>query len=385
LSETLSVSGALLLKVFGAEESEAKRVEQKSREIMDLSVRQALIGRWFKLMMGCLENAGPALIWGVGGYLFIRGEIQLGTLVVSAALLKKLYSPASNLAGVYVDLVTSYAYFDRIFAVLDMKPAIEDRPGARAISNVRGAVSLHHVSFGYQAEEPVLQDIDLEILPGQCVALVGPSGAGKSTLAALIARLYDPSNGVITLEGIDIRDITQKSLRAKIGVVSQDTFLFNTTILENLRFGRPEASEDEIVAAAQTAQIHEFIERLAEGYQTVVGDRGYRLSGGERQRLAIARAILRDPRILILDEATSSLDSHNEALIQKALEALLKNRTSLVIAHRLSTVRNADVIVVLSEGRILDRGRHETLLAKGGLYAQLCEQQFGNKSLQVVH
>src|SRR4030095_16030572 len=207
---------------------------------------------------------------------------------------------------------------------------------------------------------------------------------GKSTLGALIARLYDPSSGVITLEGIDLRDISQKSLRAQIGVVSQDTFLFNTTILENLRFGRPQASPEEIVAAAQTAQIHEFIDKLPLGYQTVVGDRGYRFSGGERQRLAIARAILRDPRILILDEATSSLDSHNEALIQKALEALLKNRTSLVIAHRLSTVRNADVIVVLSEGRILDRGRHEMLLDKGGLYARLCEQQFGNDRAALV-
>ena len=384
LSETLSVSGALLLKVFGAEESEAQRVEQKSREIMDLSVRQALIGRWFKLMMGFLENAGPALIWGFGGYLFIRGEIQLGSLVVSAALLKKLYSPATNLAGVYVDLVTSYAYFERIFAVLDLKPAIQDRPGAKAISNVRGAVSLQQVSFAYHAEEPVLHDVDLDILPGECVALVGPSGAGKSTLAALIARLYDPSSGAVTLEGIDIRDISLKSLRSQLGVVSQDTFLFNTTILENLRFGRPGASREGIIAAAQTAQIHEFIERLPEGYETVVGDRGYRLSGGERQRLAIARAILRDPRILILDEATSSLDSQNEALIQKALEALLKNRTSLVIAHRLSTVRNADVIVVLSEGRILDRGRHETLLAKGGLYARLCEQQFGNSDSAAV-
>ena len=190
------------MKVFSAEESQAKRVEQKSREIMDLSLRQTLIGRWFKLMMGFLENAGPALIWGVDGYLFIRGEIQLGTLVVSASLLKKLYGPATNLAGVYVDLVTSYAYFDRIFAVLDLKPAIQDRPGARAISNVQGAVSLRHVSFAYHPGEPVLQDINLEIRPGVCVALVGPSGAGKSTLAALIARLYDPSSGVITLDGI---------------------------------------------------------------------------------------------------------------------------------------------------------------------------------------
>src|SRR5207249_10931543 len=199
----------------------------------------------------------------------------------------------------------------------------------------------------------------------------------KSTLAALVARLYDPTDGAITLDGVDIRHISLRSLRAQIGVVSQDTYLFNTTILENLRYGRPEAGMEQIVAAAQAAQIHEFIEHLPEGYQTMVGERGYRLSGGERQRVAIARAILRDPRILILDEATSSLDSHNEGLIQRAFDALMKNRTSLVIAHRLSTVRNADVIAVLSAGRILDRGRHESLLAKGGLYAKLCEEQFG--------
>jgi ATP-binding cassette, subfamily B, bacterial len=380
LSETLSVSGALLLKVFGAEEAEARRVEQKSREIMDLSLQQALIGRWFKLLMGFLENAGPALIWGVGGWLLIRGEIRLGALVASAALLKKLYTPASSLAGVYVELVTSYAYFDRIFAVLDLEPAIKDRAGAKEIAMVRGGVRFHDVSFAYTAGEPVLQGIDLEMPPGKCVALVGPSGSGKSTLAALIARLYDPSKGRITLDEVDVRDISLKSLRAQIGVVSQDTFLFNTTIFENLRYGRPEASREQIVAAAQAAQIHEFIERLPQGYNTVVGDRGYRLSGGERQRVAIGRAILRNPKILILDEATSSLDSHNEALIQSALNALLKNRTSLVIAHRLSTVRSADLIAVLEKGKIADRGGHEELLAKGGLYARLCEEQFGGAS-----
>jgi len=377
LSETLSVSGALLVKVFGAEEAEAKRVQQKSREIMELSLQQALIGRWFKLLTGFFENAGTALIWGAGGYLFLRGNFQLGSLVASAAYLKKLSTPASNLAGVYVDLVTSYAYFDRIFLVLDQEPAIKDQPGARELASVQGTVSFRNMTFAYSPGQPVLRDINLEIPAGRCVALVGPSGSGKSTLSALVARLYDPTQGMVTLDGVDLREISLKSLRAQIGVVSQETFLFNTTIMENLRYGRPEARRDEIVAAAQAAQIHDFIEKLPQGYETIVGDRGYRLSGGERQRVAIARAILRDPTILILDEATSSLDSHNEALIQTAFDALMKNRTCLVIAHRLSTVRNADVIAVLDDGAIVDRGRHEDLLKKGGLYAQLCEEQFG--------
>jgi ATP-binding cassette subfamily B protein len=375
LSETLSVSGALLLKVFGTEEVEARRVEDKAREVMTLSLRQALIGRWFRLMMSLLENSGPALIWGIGGYLVLGGFVPLGTVVASAALLNKMYGPATKLAGVYVELVTSYAYFDRIFAVLDREPAIKDRPGARDIGTARGDVSFRGVSFAYKPGEPVLEGIDVAVASGERLALVGASGAGKSTIAALVARLYDPSEGAVLLDGVDLRDITLKSLRAQIGVVSQDTFLFHTSILENLRYGRPEATRDEVIAAAKAAQIYALIERLPEGFDTQVGDRGYRLSGGERQRVAIARAILRDPRILILDEATSALDSHNEALVQQALDTLMKNRTSIVIAHRLSTVRNADIIAVLDAGRIVERGRHEELLAKGGLYVKLCREQ----------
>jgi ATP-binding cassette subfamily B protein len=375
LSETLSVSGALLLKVFGTEEAEARRVEDKAREVMNLSLRQALIGRWFRLMMSVLESCGPALIWGLGGYLYLRGGVELGTLVASAALLQKMNSPATKLAGVYVDLVTSYAYFDRIFAVLDREPSIKDRPGARDIEKARGDLWFRNVSFSYRPDEPVLEDIDVAVASGERLALVGASGAGKSTIAALIARLYDPTEGAILLDGVDLRDITLKSLRAQIGVVSQDTFLFHTSIFENLRYGRPEATHDEVVAAARAAQIYSLIERLPDGFETQVGDRGYRLSGGERQRVAIARAILRDPRILILDEATSALDSFNEALVQQALDTLMKGRTSIVIAHRLSTVRNADIIAVLDSGRIVERGRHEELLARNGLYVKLCREQ----------
>jgi ATP-binding cassette subfamily B protein len=379
LSETLSVSGALLLKVFGTEDVEAARVESKSREIMRLSLRQATVGRWFKLLLRLLENMGPLLLWGVGGFLVMRGEMKLGTLVASGAVLKKLYPPASALVTVYADLVTSTAYFERIFAVLDLEPAIKDAPDATPLSRVRGALSFKGVGFAYPLGPPVLHDLDLEIEAGQCVALVGPSGAGKSTLAALVARLYDPSSGSLALDGLDLRRIRLKDLRAQIGVVTQETFLFHTTLRDNLRYSRPDADDEAVIAAARAAQLHEVACALPEGYDTVVGDRGFRLSGGERQRVAIARAILRDPRILILDEATSALDSQNELLIQAALEPLLRERTSLVIAHRLSTIRNADLIVVLHHGRIVGRGRHHELLAANGLYATLYREQFGTE------
>ncbi|HEX4999927.1 MAG TPA: ABC transporter ATP-binding protein, partial [Terriglobia bacterium] len=273
LSETLSVSGALLLKIFGTEEMEARRVEDKAREVMTLSLRQALIGRWFRLMMSILESSGPALIWGIGGWLYLGGGVPLGTLVASAALLRNLYGPATKLAGVYVELITSYAYFDRIFAVLDREPAIQDRPGARDIGHAEGALSFRGVSFSYQQGEPVLEDIRIDVAPGQRLALVGASGAGKSTIAALVARLYDPTEGAVLLDGVDLRDITLKSLRAQIGVVSQDTFLFHTSIFENLRYGRPEATREDVIAAARAAQIYSLIERLPEGFDTPVGDR----------------------------------------------------------------------------------------------------------------
>jgi len=378
LSETLSISGVLLLKVFGTEDAEAKRVEEKSREIMDLSLRQALVGRWFKLLLGFLSNAGPVAIWSLGGYLVLHGEMKLGTLVASAAAARKLYAPAGGLATLHADLVTSYACFDRVFAVLDLKPAIADGPDAVSLSEVRGALSFKRVTFAYGSGTEVLRDLDFDIAPGQMVALVGPSGAGKSTLAALVARLFDPTSGTIALDGVDLRRIQLKSLRAQIGVVSQETFLFNTSIRENLRYGRPGATDEEVVAAAKSAELHDFVSSLPAGYDTVVGERGYALSGGERQRVAIGRVILRDARLLVLDEATSALDSRNEGLIQAALERLMVGRTSLVIAHRLSAVRNADLIVVLDRGRIVERGRHDDLLAGNGLYAGLHRQQSGS-------
>jgi len=375
LLETLSVSGALLLKVFGTEKKEARRLKAQARELMEVSLRHNLVGRWFQMLMKLFEELGPVMVWAAGGWLVVRGDVQLGTIVAFVALLRKLYSPASDLAGVHVDVVTSYAYFDRIFAVLDLEPAIRNAPDAIRLPEIDGGVTLRGVSFSYRPEEPLLRDIDLDIAPGERVALVGPSGAGKSTLAALVPRLYDPTEGAVLVDGHDVRGVRLKSLRSHIGVVTQQTYLFHASILDNLRYARPDAPLEEVAQAARAAQIHDFIAGLPDGYETIVGERGYRLSGGEQQRLAIARALLKNPKILILDEATSSLDATNEALIQAALDRLLVGRTSLIVAHRLATIRKADRIVVLDRGRIVEIGGHSELLAKGGLYASLCRQQ----------
>jgi ATP-binding cassette subfamily B protein len=384
LMETLSVSGALLLKVFGTEKLETRRLKAKAGELMALSLRHNLVGRWFNMLMKLFEDLGPALVYGFGGYLIIQGEMPLGTVIAFVALQRKLYSPASDLAGVHVDVVTSYAYFDRIFAVLDLEPAIRNDPDAIRLDETNGAITFDHVSFSYGSDDKTLQNIHIDIAPGECIAIVGPSGAGKTTLAALIPRLYDPTEGALLVDGHDVRKIKLKSLRSHIGIVTQETYLFHASILENLRYARPDATPEEVEEAARAAQIHDFIAALPDSYATIVGERGYRLSGGERQRLAIARAILKDPKILILDEATSSLDSSNETLIQAALEPLLSGRTSLVIAHRLSTIRKADRIIVLERGHVVELGTHDELLATGRLYAKLHREQFGYQEPQHV-
>ncbi len=377
LMETLSVSGVLLIKVFGTRKRETRRLRDKALELQAASLRQNLAGRWFQMLMKLFEDLGPAMVYGVGGYLVIRGELGLGTVLAFVALLKKLYAPASDLASVHVDLVTSYGYFERVFAVLDLEPAIEDAPGAIALEHVEGTLKFEDVSFGYGAHGATLSHIDLEIAAGESLAVVGPSGAGKSTLAALVLRLYDPQSGRILLDGHDYRDLKLATLRRHIAVVSQDTYLFHASIADNLRYARPEATQLELEAAARTAQIHEFLCRLPQGYQTIVGERGYRLSGGERQRLAIARAVLANPTILILDEATSSLDAENERSIQAALAPVLAGRTSLIIAHRLSTIQHAKRIVLLQDGKIAEVGDHRSLIEQRGPYARLFAEQAG--------
>jgi ATP-binding cassette subfamily B protein len=289
--------------------------------------------------------------------------------------MKRLYTPASELAGVHVDLLTSYAYFDRVFAVLDRTPSIRNDQAATLLPRVRGRIEFRNVSFAYDDSERALAGIDLSIEPGMTVGIVGPSGAGKTTLVSLVTRLYDPTEGTVSVDGLDVRRVTQASLRANVAVVSQDTFLFHTTVLDNLRYGSPAASRAEVESAARRAQIHDLIKSLPDGYETIVGDRGYRFSAGERQRLAIARAILKDARILILDEATSALDSLSERRVQDALTTLLDGRTSLIVAHRLSTIRDADLIVVLDRGQIVEQGTHGELLARRGLYSWLWRAQ----------
>ena len=376
MQETLNVSGFLLMKLFKQEGKEAQRFQQRSLRLMALQVRQALIGRWFFMLLGLFSFVGPALIYWWGGHQVIGNTLTIGTVVAFAAYLTRLYGPVTSLSTVYVDVQAALALFERIFDYLDIRSEVVETPDALQLPRLRGRIEFDHVSFEYVAGRAVLQGVSFVVEPGQLAALVGPSGAGKTTVTYLLPRLYDPTGGSIRLDGHDLRSVSLDSLRSQIGMVTQETFLFHSTIRENLRYGRTDATEDELVEACKVAQLHDFIAGLPEGYDTVVGERGYRLSGGEKQRLAIARVVLMDARILILDEATSHLDSLSEGLMRTALEPLLQGCTSLVVAHRLSTVLRADVILVLDQGRVVERGTHAQLLASGGLYACIYEEQF---------
>jgi ATP-binding cassette subfamily B protein len=422
MNETLNIGGVLLVKLFGRGRDEIDRFEDRAAAVRDKGIERAVAGVIFFMLIGLLSAMGTVLVYWVGGHLALRDEFTIGTIVAFGTYLVQLYAPLQALTNAPVAFATSIVSFERVFEVIDLPVEIDEKPGAVALDGVRGALTFEDVTFRYdtrpdglladvkryrggmhveaalsghreqklgnggphpaaasQAREEALAGVSFAIEPGQLVALVGPSGAGKTTLTYLIPRLYDPTEGRITLDEHDLRDVALDSLAAQIGMVTQETHLFHDTIRTNLLYAHPDADDAALEAACRAANIHDFITGLPNSYDTVVGERGYRLSGGEKQRIAIARVILKNPRILVLDEATSHLDSQSEALIQEALARVMEKRTSIVIAHRLSTILAADLILVMDRGRIVEQGTHAGLLAAGGLYAELYETQFNRE------
>ena len=375
MQETLSVSGALLMKTFGRRADEAARFRGVASQIRSLNVRRAMVGRWFQMGMGLFGTLGPAVVYWYGGHRVIGGDVSLGTVVAMAALLPRLFGPITSLLNVQITVLSSLALFERIFDYLDLIPEIQEKPDAKMLANLRGEVELRGVDFSYIPGQQVLHDVSLHIPPGEFAALVGPTGSGKTTIAYLVPRLYDVDAGAVLIDGQDVRDLTLETISDNVAMVNQEPYLFHASILENLRYARPNASDEEVEAAARAANIHEFVSTLPNGYDTVVGERGYRLSGGEKQRVAIARALLKNPAVLILDEATSSVDSITEHAIQEALERVTHGRTVLAIAHRLSTVLAADVVFVIDDGRVVESGTHAELVAAEGSYSRLYAQQ----------
>ena len=426
MNETLNIGGALLVKLFGRAFEEEQRFRERAAGVRDIGIRRAVVGSSFFVIFGLITAVGTALVYGLGGWYVIQGSFTVGTIVAFGSYLGNLYGTLQGLAGAPVEFSTSMVSFERVFELIDLPHDIIEKEDALVLHDSQGELEFDNVSFNYhidaslllkdvkrygkmedvgavlslsdksngkkkdeepasvsgtveavsQAREVALEGISFTARPGQLIALVGPSGAGKTTLTYLIPRLYDPTDGVIRIDGRDVKDVTLASLAAAIGMVTQETHLFHDTIRTNLTYAKMDATQAEIEAAARAANIHDFVMGLPDGYDTTVGERGYRLSGGEKQRVALARVILKNPRILVLDEATSSLDSESESLIQDALKRVMAGRTSIVIAHRLSTILAADLILVMDRGRIVERGTHEQLLATGGLYSQLYETQF---------
>jgi ATP-binding cassette subfamily B protein len=379
LNETLSVSGQQLVKIFTNEPKEYENYRQANKDLTELNIRESLAGRWFRMGMSIFTNIGPMLIYLAAGYLMLkRGDsgLTVGDVTVIVTLLGRLYRPVNSLLDIQVDVIKSMALFTRIFDYFDMPVEIKNAEHAIVPERVTGNLRFDRVRFYYDEQKEVLRDVSFQVPAGRTVAIVGPSGSGKSTIANLVMRLYDVIDGSITIDGLDVRDLDLAFLRSSIGMVTQETYLFNGTIRENLLYANAESTEADLIAACRDANIHDFIATLPDGYDTEIGNRGVKLSGGEKQRLSIARAILKNPHIMILDEATSSLDSISENLIQEAIEPLLAGRTSIVIAHRLSTVLFADEILVLKDGTIVERGSHRELLTEGGVYAELYETQF---------
>ncbi len=426
MNETLNIGGALLVKLFGRATEEGDRFRQRAGGVRDMGIQRAVIGSSFFVMIGLVSAVGTALVYGFGGWLVIQDKFTVGTIVAFGSYLGTLYGALQGLAGAPVEFSTSMVSFERVFEIIDLPHDIEEKKDAFVLKDAKGELAFENIDFKYsinenillsavkrygkmedvgavfsggkktaddgpktadgqsapepaatsQARDVALEGVSFTAKPGQLIALVGPSGAGKTTLTYLIPRLYDPTSGVIRIDGHDLRDVTLDSLAAAIGMVTQETHLFHDSIRTNLTYAKMDATQAEIESAARAANIHDFVAGLPDGYDTIVGERGYRLSGGEKQRVALARVILKNPRILVLDEATSSLDSESESLIQDALKRVMAGRTSIVIAHRLSTILAADLILVMDRGRIVERGTHDELLATGGLYSQLYETQF---------
>lgn len=378
LNETLSVSGQLLVKLYNKEEHEYERYEAANKQMIDLNLRERMAGRWFRVVITTFSSLGPMLIYLVGGLLMMRydADLSVGDITVLVALLGKMYFPVNSLLSIQVDWIRSMALFSRIFEYFDMPVEIKSASNAIVPATFKGDIDFEKVYFHYHEDRPILKDINFRLQSGRSIAIVGPSGSGKSTIVNLIPRLYDVTGGCVRLDGVDVRMLDLSFLRRQIGVVTQDTYLFNATIRDNLLYAKPEATLQELEKACIQANIHDFIMRLPEQYDTPVGNRGLKLSGGEKQRLSIARVLLKDPSILIFDEATSSLDSISENLIQEAIDPLIESRTSIIIAHRLSTVLAADEILVVKDGRIVERGVHQELLKNNGVYTELYETQF---------